>query len=172
MADDAADQPAPPAFTQPYLVQQPDGSTATYLWHTDRQPTVGEVTDYAASRGQQFAGFPESQPSPAQPPAAAPPPAPPPPAAASPPAPQPPAAAPPPPPSASPGFGTVLRQTYLPETSPGTPREFETEVPSVIGATVAGGLTAAVPGAWPLAPFTAGAGSALGEAGRMGYEYL
>jgi len=67
-----ADTPEPPAYTQPYLARQPDGSTVTYLWHTDQQPTVDEVANFAASQGHQFAGFPEGPEAPPRPPAEAP----------------------------------------------------------------------------------------------------
>jgi uncharacterized protein (DUF697 family) len=66
MADDAAPAAAP-ALSTPYLVQQSDGSTSTYYVHTDRAPTQGEVAQYAASQGQNFAGFPTPAPEPAAP---------------------------------------------------------------------------------------------------------
>ena len=69
MADDAAPPPEP-AISTPYLVHQSDGSAATYYLHTDRAPTQGEVAQYAASQGQNFAGFPTPAPEPAAPSAA------------------------------------------------------------------------------------------------------
>jgi hypothetical protein len=62
-----ADDTAPPPVSTPYLVTQPDGSTATYYLHTDRPPTVGEVADYAESQRQTFAGFPEGPQAPPRP---------------------------------------------------------------------------------------------------------
>jgi len=62
-----ADAAAPPPDTAPqlpvstpYLVTQPDGSTQTYVWQTNRTPSVAEVAGYAQSQGQAFAGLPEA----------------------------------------------------------------------------------------------------------------
>jgi hypothetical protein len=63
VADDAQPEPVAPVDT-PYLVTQPDGSTATYTWHTNRPPSVAEVAGYAHSQGQTFAGLPEAAPPP------------------------------------------------------------------------------------------------------------
>ena len=72
MADDAPAASDQPAVSTPYLVRQEDGSTATFVLHTSRQPTIGEVADYAQSQGHAFAGFPEGPSAPSPPPAEAP----------------------------------------------------------------------------------------------------
>jgi hypothetical protein len=59
MAADAP-PPAPPVYPTPYLAQQPDGSTVTYILLTNRPPMIPEVANYAASQGQQFAGLLEA----------------------------------------------------------------------------------------------------------------
>jgi hypothetical protein len=69
--DESAPAPQPPIST-PYLVTQPDGATQTYLWHTNRTPTIDELAGYAHSQGQQFAGVPETPAAPAAAPAPAP----------------------------------------------------------------------------------------------------
>ena len=66
---DASPPPAP--VDTPYNVTNHDGSTSTYVWHTDRTPTVPEVANYAKSQGQNFAGLLE-QPAEQAPAAAAP----------------------------------------------------------------------------------------------------
>jgi len=72
MANDAPAASDQPAVSTPYLVRQPDGSTTTLMLHTSRQPTIGEVANYAESQGQAFAGFPEGPAAPSPPPAEAP----------------------------------------------------------------------------------------------------
>ena len=61
-----------PHFDTRFLVQTPDGSTATQVIRTDRPISTGELTAHLADQGSTFLGY-----------ADAPPPAPPPPAAAS-----------------------------------------------------------------------------------------
>jgi hypothetical protein len=61
MAADAP-PPAPPVYSTPYLAQQPDGSTVTYILLTNRPLSPGEAANYAASQGQQFAGLLEAPP--------------------------------------------------------------------------------------------------------------
>src|SRR5262245_24591012 len=144
-----------------YRVQLPDGSETVRTGGADRPPTYGELADYAANQGERFLGHVDMSPAPAPrpaPPTAPPPPAPSPPAeAAAPPAE---AAAPPPAPAAAPSLGTQVRQTLLPERSLGS------EALSMGGGFLGGMASAAAgPFAPVVAPLTAGAGSALGEAG-------
>jgi hypothetical protein len=155
-----------------YRVQLPDGSEAIRTGGADRAPTHGELADYAANQGERYLG--PVQMSPAVPttsqPEAAPAPAPVPPVQTE--------AAPSPAPSdamATPGselapqatghaVSTAVTHTLLPE------RTFGSQVPSIIGATAAGGLVAPI---MPVAaPVAAGLGSAVGEAGRTLYEQM
>jgi hypothetical protein len=165
-----------------YRVQLPDGSQTIRTGGAAQPPTMGQLADYAANKGERFLGPVDMSPAPPPPePAAtaAPPPAPTVAPAAAPrepvpvlpsavvpvsgTAPTPPLAPPPSPPPAS-SVGAELRGTFLPR------RSFTSELPSIAGATIAGGVTA------PFAPWgaipAAGAGSALGEAGLIGTEKL
>src|SRR5262245_5801995 len=132
-----------------YRVQLPDGSEAIRQGGADRAPTHGELADYAANQGERYLGPvamspdipPAERPTPAESPVA-------------------PLEAPAP----ARTIATAARDTFLPS------RSLLSEGPSIIGGTLAGGVTAAV--APPFAPLAAGAGSAVGEAARIGYERL
>jgi len=140
-----------------YRVELPDGSQAIRTGGADQPPTHGQLADYAANQGERYLGPVEMSPAiptgsqaqaaPAPPPAQA---------VAT--------------PSAAPipdrSLWTQTKETLVPE------RTFTSQLPSIGGSMLAGGAVSAVPGAWPLAPLAAGAGSAMGELGQMGIEYL
>lgn len=139
-----------------YRVELPDGSQVVRTGGADQPPTHAQLADYAANQGERYLGPVEMSPaiqtgSQAQ---AAPAPAP---------APTQPQAAP----SAAPdrSLWTQTKETLLPN------RTLTSQLPSIGGAMLAGGAVSAVPGAQPVAPLAAGAGSAMGELGQMGIEY-
>jgi len=182
---DAPPAPEPQHYDTPYLVRQPDGSTATRILRTDRPLMTNEVAEHVARQGGIFAGYPEA---PSGPPAPAPSRAPAPadvarigggyelgagaPLAAAvtqtappgPPAVEPVAAAPLPPPP--PGMER-LKGAIFPQ------RTFASQVPSILGATAFGttaaGLAAPVP---PLVIPAGAAGAALGGAIGEGTQIL
>jgi hypothetical protein len=149
-----ADDTAPPPVSTPYLVTQPDGSTATYYLHTDRPPTVGEVADYAESQRQTFAGFPEGPQAPPRPEAERP-------------VPQLRAA----PPEAPPTLGQQAWNVVRPQ------RTFISEWPSVAGAIPAATYGAEVGSAFgPVGTAVGGVTGAIvggmgGEAAQIGLEH-
>jgi hypothetical protein len=130
-----------------YMVQQPDGAVVTQHSEAERPPTWGQLAGYVSAQGGTLL--------PATPAAQAP--------QAAPPAAPPPAPAP-----ARPSIAQEARQVILPEQSPGRPRSFGSQVPSVIGSTVGGTVGGYVGG--PFAPVMAGVGGAVGEAGQIGAE--
>jgi len=176
--DAPAAAPDVPHFDTRFLVQTPDGSTATQVLRTDRPISTDELSAHVAQQGNQFVGYADQAP-PAPAPAAtvtpgaplegpplpsrvgAPPPAP--------------AEAPPADLPAHPSAAQRARGIFLPE------RTFTSQLPSVAGATVGGsvgGAAGALTG--PLAPVAipvlsatgAAIGGGLGEAGQLGYEWV
>ena len=134
-----------------YEMRLPDGSVVTKNGTAPQAPTLGQLQDYVKSQGGELIRPVEpSVPPPMlqRPPEEAPPT----------PAPQ---ATPPPAPAPAPGIGAELKRVYLPE------RTFTSELPSIVG-----GMAGGTVGFGPWAPLTAGAGSALGETGRIGAEYV
>jgi hypothetical protein len=132
-----------------YLVQAPDGGTATRVLRTDRPPTAGEVAAHAASQGNTFAGFAE---------AAAPPPA-----ATAPPA------------EVAPSLGQRAQHVLLPERSfPSQLPSIGGATLGSYGGAALGAMTGPLaPVAVPVASaLGAGLGSAAGEAADIGYEYV
>jgi hypothetical protein len=176
-----------PHFDTRFVVQTPDGSTATQVLRTDRPLSTPELAAHVAQQGSTFVGYADM-----------PPPAPPPPGAGAgeaPPLPSrvaptsgvvptlaPPAATLPPPapaeaaPAATP---TTAAQRVTGLLLP--PRSFKSQLPSIAGATALGSVGGAV-GAMtgPLAPVAipvlsatgAAVGGGLGEAGDLLYEHL
>jgi len=147
--DQGTAPPPPDHYDTRFLVKAPDGSTSTQVLRTDRPLSQQELANHVAGQGGTFVGYPEAPPPP--PPQAAPSPAP------------------------GPSLGARAKQVLLPE------RSFASQLPSIGGATLGGYGGAAVGAATgPFAPIAvpffstvgAGAGSALGEAGELGYEYL
>ena len=163
MANGDAPPAAPdvPHFDTRFLVQMPDGSTATQVLRTDRPISTSELTAHVTDQGNTFVGYANAEP-PAPPPAAAPG------------APME-AAGAPPAPAEGPSAAQRARSIFLPE------RSFTSQLPSIAGATVGGsigGAAGALTG--PLAPAAipalsatgAAIGGGLGEAGQLGYEWV
>src|SRR5215475_13160200 len=128
-----------------YRVELPDGSQAIRTGGADQPPTHGQLADYAANQGERYLGPVEMSPavptgSQGQ--------------AAPAPAPAPTVAAPSPAPAPDRSLWTQTKETLLPE------RTFTIQLPSIGCAILAGGAVSAVPGAQPVAPLAAGAGSA------------
>ncbi len=152
MANGDAPPPTPdvPHFDTRFLVQTPDGSTATQVLRTDRPISTDELTTHLAQQGSTFVGYPETPP--LAPPAAA--------------------VAPAAPAEAAPAeFHPTAAQRaagiFLPQ------RSFKSQLPSIVGATAgatAGGFTG--PLAPVASPVLAAVGSGLGEAGDIAYEKL
>jgi hypothetical protein len=152
MANGDAPAAAPdiPHFDTRFVVQTPDGSTATQVLRTDRPISTDELTAHLAQQGHTFIGYPET-----------PPPAPP--AAATPPA----APAEAAPAEFHPTAAQRAAGIFVPQ------RSYKSQLPSIGGATVGatvGGMTG--PFAPVASPVLAAVGSGLGEAGDIAYEKL
>jgi hypothetical protein len=170
--DAPAAAPELPHFDTRFVVQTPDGSTATQVLRTDRPLSTSELTAHVADQGYTFLGYADTPPPAAE-------------GAAAPPAPTgvvPTGASPPTPAEAAPAdvpFHPTAAQRaagiFLPE------RSFKSQLPSIAGATALGSVGGAV-GAMtgPLAPVAipafsaagAAVGGGLGEAGDLVYEHL
>jgi|SRR5215510_10787320 len=165
MANGDAPPAAPdvPHFDTRFLVQAPDGSTATQVLRTDRPISTGELTAHLAEQGNTFLGYADA--APPAPPPTVPPGAPPPAAAEAPPAEGP----------FHPSAAQRARGIFLPE------RTFTSQLPSIGGATVGASVgTAAGALTGPFAPLAtpvlrvggAAVGGGLGEATDIAYEKL
>jgi hypothetical protein len=147
-----------------YRAQLPDGSETIRTGAAPQAPTHGQLADYAANRGEVFLGPVDMSPAPTSAATAAPPPR----------------VAPGPvvPSDVAPTAGTAPTPAPVPAAPQGPlgrtfspPRSFTSELPSVVGGTIAGVTAGAAelgPGALPAAGFGAG----LGEAAQIGAEKL
>src|SRR5262245_54869871 len=137
MANGDAPPAAPdvPHFDTRFLVQTPDGSTATQVLRTDRPISTDELSAHVATQGNTFVGYADAAPPPPPPSGASPVPAP------------APAEGPPADVPFHPSAAQRARGIFLPE------RTFTSQIPSIGGATVgAAAGTAAGAATGPFAP--------------------
>jgi hypothetical protein len=147
-----------------YRAQLPDGSETIRTGAAPQAPTHGQLADYAANRGEVFLGPVDMSPAPTSAATAAPPPR----------------VAPGPvvPSDVAPTAGTAPTPAPVPAAPQGPlgrtffpPRSFTSELPSVVGGTIAS-VTAGAAGLGPGAVPAAGFGAGLGEAAQIGAEQV
>src|SRR5262252_1537841 len=174
--DPSAPAPEVPHFDTRFLVQTPDGATATHVLRTDRPISTSELVGHLADQGSTFLGYADTPPPPPVPsvaPAAVPLPS----DVTAPSGTVPMGAAPPPAPEGAfhPSAAQRARGIFLPE------RSFTSQLPSIAGATALGSVGGAVgaltgpaaPVAIPaLAAIGAAVGGGLGEAADIAYEHV